>query len=45
MTDKLLLLLKTRAYKVKDVPGHTMKAYGWIRSVAPLILNLSSRWK
>ena len=31
--------------KGKIVPVHTMKAYRWSRSTAPLILNLSIRWK
>jgi hypothetical protein len=31
--------------KGKVVPVHTMKAYRWSRSIAPLNLNLSIRWK
>jgi hypothetical protein len=31
--------------KVKIVSVHTMKAYRWCRSIAPLNLNLSIRWK
>ena len=31
--------------KNKVVPDYTMKAYRWSRSTAPLILNLSIRWK
>jgi hypothetical protein len=45
MTEKLLPIVKTYDYKVRDFPGHTMKAYRGIRDIAPLILNLSSRWR
>jgi hypothetical protein len=31
--------------KGKIVPVHVMKAYRWSRSTAPLVLNLSIRWK
>ena len=31
--------------KSKFVPVHVMKAYGGRRYVAPLMLNLSTRWK
>jgi hypothetical protein len=31
--------------KGKVVPVHIMKAYRWSRSIAPLNLNLSIRWK
>jgi hypothetical protein len=45
MNEKLLTIVKTHVYKVKDFPGHTMKAYRGIRGIAPLILNFSSRWR
>jgi len=28
--------------KVKKVPFHRMKAYGWSRGIAPLIFNLGT---
>jgi len=43
ITEKLLPILKPHDYKVKDFPGHTIKAYRVIRGIAPLILKLSSR--
>ena len=31
--------------KAKFFPAHAMKAYGVSRSITPLILNLSTRWR
>jgi len=43
ITEKLLPIVKTHHYKVKDFPGHTMKAYRRIRSTSPLNLNSRRR--
>jgi hypothetical protein len=31
--------------KCKDILAHAMKAYTWSRGIAPLILNLTARWR
>ena len=39
------LVIKKEGWKCKVVPFHVMKVYRRSRSVAPLILQLSARWK
>jgi hypothetical protein len=44
LTFKCLSMIR-HELKGKVVPVHAMKAYGWSRGIAPLILNLGTRWR
>jgi len=41
----LLLIVKKKKIKVKAVAIHAVKACRKVRGIAPLVLNLSTRWR